>query len=220
MKTKSKSNENKGHWLNIVLAVVISAFVTFMITSTYFKSELKKEKQSEESQDEHITSGLEDDFDPESEKLHKQYATFKKHETNLGVYGDTYEDVGLKMMDSSHEIEDGYTSVNVKSEVTFRNISEVPIYIDYFEVSYQWDDEPSVSFQAVASHDAQADIEIDVEGTDSIVYPDEEFTLTYDADIENNIAGEYGLSLYKFSHDYNYNVEYFIHTDDLDALED
>lgn len=149
MKTKSKSNENKGHWLNIVLAVVISAFVTFMITSTYFKSELKKEKQSEESQDEHITSGLEDDFDPESEKLHKQYATFKKHETNLGVYGDTYEDVGLKMMDSSHEIEDGYTSVNVKSEVTFRNISEVPIYIDYFEVSYQWDDEPSVSFQAV-----------------------------------------------------------------------
>lgn len=42
-------NKKGGQWLNIILAVVISAFITFMLTSTYFKSELKEAKQSEES---------------------------------------------------------------------------------------------------------------------------------------------------------------------------
>lgn len=222
---KSEDNKNKGQWLNIILVVVISAFITFMITSTYCKSKLAEadkllSEESAESQDEHIDSALEADFDPGSENLKKLYANFRKHETYLGIYSDSYNDVGLMMVDSDHEMEEGSYSVYIKSEATFKNLSAVPIYMDNFEVSYQWDDEPSVSFQGVAYHDELADIEIDIEGIDTIVYPGEEITLTYDAEIEKNIAGEYGMSLYKFSHDYEYDVEYSIHTDDVDALED
>ena len=90
----------------------------------------------------------------------------------------------MMLVDSNHEMEDGPNSVYVTSESTLRNMSTVPIYIDDFEVSYQWDEEPSISFQAVAYHDELADIEIEIEGTNSIVQPGEEFTLIYDANIE------------------------------------
>lgn len=225
METKPKSNEKKGQWLNIVLAVVISAFVIYTGTSTYFNNKPMDEdgllsETSAETQDEHIGSALEGDFNPESENVKKLYASFKEHETYLGIYSDSYNDVGLMMVDSDHEIEEGNYSVYIKSEATFKNLSEVPIYIGNFEVSYQWDDEPSVSFQSVAYNDDQAEIEINIEGTESIVKPGEEFTLTYDGEIENNIAGEYGLSLYKFAYDYEYDVEYSIHTDDVDAFGD
>lgn len=225
METKPKSNEKKGQWLNIVLAVVISAFITFMITSTYCKSKLAEADKLlsvkfAESQEEHIGSALEDDFDPDSESVKKLYSSFRKHETNIAKYSDTYNGVGLRMIDNSHDMEEGNSSVYVQSEATFKNVSDVPIYIELFEVSYQWDDEPSVSFQAVVYHDELADIEIDIEGIDTIVYPGEEITLTYDAEIEKNVAGEYGMSLYKFSHDYEYDVEYSIHTDDVEALDD
>lgn len=217
--------DNKGQWLNITLAVVISAFITFMGTTTYFNNKPTDKDGvssgvSAKSEDEKGSSALEEDFDPDSDNLKKLYPKFKKHDTYLGIYSDTYNDVGLMMIDSDHEMEEGSYSVYIKSEATFKNLSAVPIYMDNFEVSYQWDDEPSVSFQAVAHHDEQADIEINIEGTDSVVQPGEVVTLTYDAEIENNIAGEYGLSLYKFSSDYKYNVEYYIHLDDVDVLND
>ncbi len=225
MKTKPKSNEKKGQWLNIVLAVVISAFITFMITSTICKNKLAEEeellhKDFKGSQDERIASALEEEFNPDSENLEKLYASFRKHENDITKHSDTYNNVGLRMLDHSHNIEEGDSSIYVESEATFKNVSDVPIYMEFFDVAYQRDDAPSFSFQVAASNDEPAGIEIDIEGIDSIVYPEEEITLTYDAALEKNMAGEYGMSLYKFSHEYEYDVEYFIHTDDVDALDD
>lgn len=218
---KSENKKNKDQWLNIVLAVVISAFITFMITSTYGKNKLAEAEESRDSQGKHIISALEDDFDPDSENVKMLWTSFKTHETNIAKYtSDPHSDVGLKMIDNSHDMEEGASYVYVESKATFKNVSDVPVSVERFEVNYQWDDEPAVSFQALAYHDEFADIEIDIEGAEEVIYPGEEFSLRYDAEIEKNIAGEYGLSLYKFMYDFYYDINYVIHSDDIQALND